>query len=77
MTRYHDEVCQVLCEDNDKIFTAEILEFKEGKFLSVSLERQLKINLSWNGRVYEGRLSGRSFVSNGPKVIETKDGRNA
>jgi len=77
MKSYVDNVCTILCEDNNKSIITEVLEFKEGKFLSVSLERQFRINLAWNGRVYEGRLGSRAFISDGPKIIKTKEGRNA
>jgi hypothetical protein len=75
MIQLHDDVCKVLCEDNDKTLTAEVLEFKEGKFLSVSIQRTLKINLNWNGRIYEGRSGKLSFVSEGPIIRKVKQVR--
>jgi hypothetical protein len=75
MIQLYDDVCKVLCEDNDKTLTAEVLEFKEGKFLSVSIERKLKINLNWNGRIYEGRSGKLSFVSEGPVIRKVKQVR--
>ena len=77
MTKYHGDSCEVLCENNNKTVQAEILEFKEKKWLSVSLNRSLKLNLTWNNYIYEGSHSGMSFTSTGPKIITTKDGRNA
>jgi len=77
MPKHYGDTCAVLCENNDKTVTAEVLEFREHKFLSVSLNRSMKLNLTWNNYVYEGRLAGMSFTSKGPKIHYTKDGRNA
>lgn len=73
-TKYEDK-CQVVCEDNDKSLTAEILDFKEHKMLVVSLERSIKLTMPWNGRIYEGKMMGRSFISSGPKGYTVKEGR--
>jgi hypothetical protein len=77
MAKQYSDKCEVLCENNNKSVTAEVLDFKEKKWLSVSLNRSLKLNLAWNNYVYEGRQGGMSFTSSGPKMITTKDGRNA
>jgi len=77
MIKYHAEKCLVICENNGKEVEAEILEFKEESKLIVSLDRSVKLNLSWNGNIYEGRGFGMSFISKGPKTITTKEGRNA
>jgi hypothetical protein len=71
----YEETCEVLCEDNDKNLTADILDFREEKMLVVSLEKSVKLTMIWNGQVYEGKLAGRSFVSNGPKGYTYKEGR--
>jgi hypothetical protein len=65
----------VINENNDREVPAEILSFKEGKMLSVSLNKSVKITLVWNGKIYEGKASGMTFVSTGPKITETKEGR--
>lgn len=75
MKKYIDETCVVVCEDNDKKVVADILAFNEGRNLTVSLNKSVKLLMSWNGRVYEGRMSGMSFVSKGPNIKEVKDGR--
>lgn len=77
MTKYHGDSCDIFCENNNKTVKAEVLEFKEKKWLSVSLNRSLKLNLTWNNQVYEGHHSGMSFTSTGPTITQTKDGRNA
>ena len=75
MAKYIDDTCVVTCEDNGRTVTADILDFKEEKTLHVSLNKTLKLVMLWNGRIYEGNQSGLTFVSKGPKIVETKDGR--
>lgn len=71
----YDDTCNVKCEDNGKTVVADILDFKEGKTLSVSLNKSLKLVMPFNGRVYEGKMSGMSFISDGPKGTYYKEGR--
>jgi hypothetical protein len=73
--QYVAETCRVVCEDNDRTMTADILSFKLEQYLAVSLEKSLKLEMRWNGRVYEGRMGKFSFVSDGPKITEVKQGR--
>lgn len=73
MAKYVSETCTVTCEDNNKVVTADILDFKEEKSLSVSLNKTLKLIMPWNGKIYEGRMSGLTFVSKGPNIVETKE----
>ncbi len=73
MPKYIDDKCEVRCEDNDKVVVADILNFQEGKSLSVSLNKSLKLIMPFNGMIYEGRMSGLTFVSKGPKIVETKE----
>lgn len=75
MKQYVAETCTVTCEDNDRVMKADILNFKEQQYLAVALEKQLKLEMRWNGKVYEGRMGKFSFVSNGPKITEVKQGR--
>jgi hypothetical protein len=65
-TRF-EEVCKVICEDNGKVVDADVLNFQEGKTLTVSLNKSLRMVMPWNGKIYEGKMSGMSFVSTGPK----------
>lgn len=64
-TRYAD-VCKVTCEDNSKVVEADVLNFQEGKTLTVSLNKSLRLIMPWNGKIYEGKMGGLSFVSQGP-----------
>jgi len=77
MTKYHDDKCTVTCENNGREVTAEVLDFKEERLLNVSLDRKVKLSMTWNGSIYEGHGFGMSFISRGPKIITTKEGRDA
>ena len=71
----YEDTCNVVCEDNGKTVVADILQFNETRNLTVSINKSIKLLMSWNGRVYEGRMSGMSFVSDGPKGRTVSEGR--
>jgi hypothetical protein len=73
--QYISETCMVTCEDNNKTVVADLLSFKPNQHLSVSLEKSLKLEMRWNGRVYEGKMGKLSFISQGPTITEVKQGR--
>jgi len=74
--KYIAETCEVTCENNNKKVTADILSFKEHASLSVSIDKSVKVNLQWNGRIYEGKMSGLSFISTGPTIRVVNSSRN-
>jgi hypothetical protein len=76
MKEYIDDTCLVTCVDNDKVITAELLDFKEKRLLSVSLNRSMRLNMQWNGMIYEAKMSGMTFTSSGPKITVTKSPRS-
>lgn len=63
---YIDDTCEIICEDNGRKMVADVISFSKNKLLTVSVEKSLKLSLSWNGKVYEGNMGKLSFVSNGP-----------
>ena len=71
---YIDDTCEVICEDNGRKMVAEVLTFNKNKSLTVSIDRSLKLTLSWNGKIYEGNMGPISFVSNGPdsRIVKTR-----
>lgn len=69
-----EDTCSVVCEDNGRTVTADVLDFKEGKTISVSLNKSLKLVMPWNGRVYEGKMGGMSFITHGPKGVRYTEG---
>ena len=64
--KMHDDTCKVTCVDNGKTMEAEIMAFKRGQYLVVSINQQVRLNMHYNKQVYEGNSSGLTFVSNGP-----------
>jgi hypothetical protein len=54
---------------------ADILSFREGQYLTVAIEKSLKLELRWNKRIYEGMMGKLSFVSDGPVITHTRSGR--
>ena len=71
---YFDDTCELICEDNGRKMVADVLSFSKNKTLTVSVERSLKLTLSWNGKIYEGNMGAISFVSNGPdsRIVKTR-----
>lgn len=68
--RYSDK-CIVKQENTSKEVEAEIHEFKEHNRLIVVLNKSVKLNMTWNGRLYEGKMAGMDFTSLGPRVNKT------
>ena len=75
MRQYVDDTCEVICEDNGRKFVADILSFRKDQHLTIALEKSIKIELRWNRRIYEGNFGGKSFVSEGPVITNSKQGR--
>lgn len=73
-TRY-DSHCEVKQDNSGKIVQAEVMAFNEGRNLTVIMNKSVKLLMNWNGRVYEGRMAGMDFVSNGPKGQRYTEGR--
>jgi hypothetical protein len=61
--------------NSGKSVMAEVMSFNEGTNLVVIMNKSVKLSMSWNGKVYEGRMAGMDFVSNGPKGQKYSEGR--
>ena len=70
-----DSKCQVKQANSSKLVEAEVHEFKDKNRLVVVLNKSVKLNMIWNGKVYEGKMAGIDFVSDGPKVTKNTTGR--
>lgn len=72
-TTHFDDKVIIECTDNGKKMEAEVLTFKEEQFLSVSIQRAIKLNMSWNSEknVYIGKGSGLEFITTGPQKFIT------
>ena len=75
MRQYIDDTCEVICEDNGRKMVGEILSFKENQFLSVAIDKSIKLDLKWNRKIYECKKSGLSFLSDGPTVRNAQQSR--
>ena len=53
----------------------DVLSFQAEKYLSVSIQKSLKLEMRWTGKRFEGKLSGLAFSSDGPAVQYIKEGR--
>ena len=70
----HNNTCVVVQEKTGRKAEAEVMAFNEGRNLSVVMNKSVKMLMNWNGRVYEGRMAGLDFISNGPDLTRTKTG---
>lgn len=68
----HGETCEVRQESSGKKVMAEVMSFNEGRNLTVVMNKSVKLLMNWNGRLYEGRMAGMDFVSDGPSVSRTQ-----
>ena len=71
------DTCEIHNTDSDKIMTVEILDFRPGKNLVVSVQRSVKVTLSYDEfhKVYVGSMAGMEFTSEGPQEFETRGSR--
>ena len=67
----HSDKCTVTQVSSKRDVEAEVMQFNEGRNLTVVMNKSVKLLMNWNGRVYEGRMAGMDFESNGPKVSKT------
>jgi hypothetical protein len=74
LTRF-SETCTIKQANSNKTVEAAVHEFKEQRNLTVVLNKSVKLPMTWNGKMYEGRMAGIDFVSEGPSIIKTKIGR--
>jgi len=70
-----DSKCVIKQANSSKTVESEVHEFKEKEKLVVVLNKSVKLNMVWNGKLYEGKMAGIDFISEGPKVTKTKTGR--
>ena len=57
VTRYGDK-CIIKQEKSSKTVEAEVFDFNEGRSLTVVLNKSVKLPMTWNGKMYEGRMAG-------------------
>ena len=77
MESSYSDTCEVYNINTERSMDAEVLDFRPGKILSVSINRQVKITMQYdkNKNLYIGRTGSMEFVSDGPEEIYTNRGR--
>ncbi len=75
-TRFED-VCEVTNIKNGQTVTGEILTFREEEFISLTINRAVKLRLNWNERakLYIGNMAGMEFQSEGPRGYSYRTNR--
>jgi len=71
----HGDNCMVKQLNSNKSVDAVVFDFTEQKHLTVVLNKSIKLPMTWNGKMYEGRMAGIDFVSDGPTVNKSKTSR--
>ena len=71
----HSDKCVVKQAASGREVEGEIMSFNEGRNLTVVINKTVKILMNWNGRMYEGRVAGMDFLSDGPTLTKTQTGR--
>ena len=76
-TTHFDDKCTIVCRNNGKKLPVDVLTFKENQFLSVVVEKTVKIQMQYNTEknVYIGNMSGLEFITEGPEKFVSKTGR--
>ena len=71
------DTCEIHNTDRDKTMAVEVLDFLPQKKLVVSVQRSVKVTLTYNEyhKVYIGSMAGMEFTSHGPQEIETRGSR--
>lgn len=77
MKTIYEETAIILCVDKNTEMQVDTLNFIPEQKLSVSVNKSVKLELWYNNKtkVYEGKMAGLTFVSNGPNSRTFKEGR--
>jgi|MesohylFT_1024984.scaffolds.fasta_scaffold46864_3 hypothetical protein len=68
----HSDTCQIMQVSSKRTIEAVVQDFEEHGKLNVILNKSVKINMKWNGSLYEGRGAGMDFTSSGPTISRTQ-----
>jgi hypothetical protein len=63
-----EKECEITQEKTGKSIIAEVISLKNKEKLVVNINRTVNMTMVWNGRVYEGRMAGMDFISDGPEI---------
>jgi len=70
----HSNTCTVKQVASGREVAGEVMAFNEGRNLTVVMNKSVKIMMTWNGRMYEGRSAGMDFITTGPSITKTQTG---
>lgn len=75
-TEYQD-TCNVKNTESDQVILADVLNFNPGVYLSVSINRSVRVDLQWSdvAGCYVGTMAGLEFLSDGPDSVTYRDTR--
>ena len=70
----YKQTTTVTCSDNGKSMIAEVISFNPNQRLVVSLERSIKMEMTYNtkSQLYMAKQSGLEFASSGPETINIR-----
>ena len=70
----YKQTTTVTCSDNGKSMIAEVISFNPNQRLVVSLERSIKMEMTYNtkSKLYMAKQSGLEFASSGPETINIR-----
>ncbi len=73
----YEDTCKLKNTNNGIEVTAEVMDFKPQRSLTVSLNRSVKVSLNYLERtkIYVGSMAGVEFTSQGPIEVATHKGR--
>jgi|TARA_B110000503_G_scaffold130324_1_gene203583 hypothetical protein len=64
----YSDTCEIVNTNNNAVVVAEILDFKPGFVLTVSINRSIKVILKYDSliKTYVGNMAGMEMISSGP-----------
>lgn len=65
----NSDKCTVTAVASGREMAAEVLAFHEKRNLTVAINKSVKLLMTWNGRMFEGKAAGLDFESAGPRVV--------
>jgi hypothetical protein len=69
MNTVYEDTCTVHCTDTGKEMEAEVMDFRAGHYLKVSVQRKIALHMNYADRFneYVGSAAGLEFTTAGPK----------
>ncbi len=69
METVYEDTCVLHCTDNDQELTVDVMDFRPERYLKVSIEKQIPLNMQYQERFnnYVGSVAGREFTTFGPQ----------